>query len=165
MPKFKHGSCWQYRGRTVSLELSLGSDSVVLDSDRLRVQTKKMSTHDLRKVLKAWFVGEAETLLTNRTQHFASCLGIEPSQIQLRQYRAMWGQCNSCREIAYDWRIIMAPDPVIDYLVIHELCHLAHFDHSSYFWRLVGSLQPTYTESKAWLRSNAHWIKQTLERY
>lgn len=57
----------------------------------------------------------------------------------------------------------MAPDPVIDYLVIHGLCHLAHFDHSIDFWRLVSSLKPTYTESKAWLRLNAHWIKQTFE--
>ena len=163
IPQFEHGSCWQYRGRTVSLELSLGSNLVVLESDRLRVQTKKMGTHDLRKVLKAWFIREAETLLTNRTRHFADCLGVEPSKIQLRQYRAMWGRCNSRHEIAYDWRIIMAPDPVIDYLVIHELCHLAYFDHSPHFWRLVGSLQPTYEESKAWLRSNAHWIKQTFE--
>lgn len=59
----------------------------------------------------------------------------------------------------------MAPDPVIDYLVIHELCHLAHFDHSPDFWRLVGSLQPKYQVSKAWLRSNLHWIKQTFEGY
>ncbi len=102
VPKFNDGSFWQYRGRTVSLELSLGSNSVVLDSDRLGVQTKKMSTHDLRKLLKAWLVREAETLLTNRTQHFATCLGVEPSQIQLRQYRAMWGRCNSRHELAYD---------------------------------------------------------------
>ena len=65
----------------------------------------------------------------------------------------MWGRCNFRHEIAYDWRIIMAPDPVIDYLVIHQLCHLAYFDHSPHFWRLVGSLQPTYEESKPWLRS------------
>ena len=163
IPEFEHGSCWQYRGRTVSLELSLGSNLVVLESDRLRIQTKKMGTHDLRKALKAWFIREAETLLTNRTRYFADCLGVEPSKIQLRRYRAMWGRCNSRHEIAYDWRIIMAPDSVIDYLVIHELCHLAHFDHSPHFWRLVGSLQPTYQESKAWLQSNAHWIKQTFE--
>ena len=62
--QFEYGYCRKYRGHTVFLELSLGSNSVVLDSDRLRVQTKKMSTHDLRKVLKAWFVREAETLLT-----------------------------------------------------------------------------------------------------
>ena len=62
--QFEYGSCRQYQGHTVFLELSLGSNSVVLDSDRLPVQTKKMSTHDLRKVLKAWFVREAETLLT-----------------------------------------------------------------------------------------------------
>ena len=165
VPQFEHGSCWQYRGRTVSLELSLGSNSVVLESDRLRVQSRKMGVRYLRTVLKDWFIREAETLLTNRTQHFADCLGVEPSKIQLRQYRAMWGRCNSRHEIAYDWRIIMAPDSVVDYLVIHELCHLAHFDHSPHFWRLVRSLQPTYQKSVAWLRSNAHWIKQTFEGY
>ena len=67
IPQFEHGSCWQYRGQTVSLELSLGENSVALELDRLRVQTKKMGAHDLRKVLKAWFIREAETLLTNRT--------------------------------------------------------------------------------------------------
>ena len=122
-----------------------------------------MSAHDLRNELKAWFVTEAETLFTDRTQHFATCLGVEPSKIQLRQYRAMWGRCNLCYEIAYDWRIIMAPDPMIDYLLIHELCHIAHFDHSPDFLRLVGSLQPASKESKAWLRSNAYLIKQTFE--
>ena len=78
IPQFEHGSCWQYRGRTVFLELGLGANSVALESDRLRVQTKKMGAHDLRKVLKAWFIREAETLLTNRTRHFADCLGVEP---------------------------------------------------------------------------------------
>ena len=143
----------------------MGSNSVVLESDRLHVQTKKMGAHDFRKVLKAWFIREADTLLTNRTRHFAHCLGVEPSKIQLRQYCAKWGRCNLRHEIAYDWRIIMASDPVIDYLMFHELCHLAYFDHSPHFWRLVGSLLPTYEKSKAWLRSNAHWIKQTFEGY
>ena len=65
-----------------------------------------------------------------------------------------------CRgEVAYDWRVIVAPDRVLDYLVIHELCHLKHFDHSRSFWSLVESQQPEYRDSRVWLTQHAAFVK------
>ena len=161
-PDYESGSIWQLRGQGFVLELSVGPRSVVLDTDRLRVKTDSMDTEKVKGILKSWYIQQAEDCLLGRTQHFASCLGVKPSRVQLRQYRSQWGRCNSRQEIAFDWRVIMAPDSVIDYLVIHELCHIKHFNHSSDFWSLVGSLQPNYRESKDWLRANSYWIKQTF---
>ena len=161
-PDYESGSIWQLRGQRFVLELSIGPRSVILGTEQLRVKADSIGTEKVKSILKSWYIQQAEDCLLRRTQHFASRLGVKPSRVQLRQYRSQWGRCNSRQEIAFDWRVIMAPDPVIDYLVIHELCHIKQFNHSSDFWSLVGSLQPNYRESKDWLRANSYWIKQTF---
>jgi predicted metal-dependent hydrolase len=155
----ENGSLWRFRGQTLRLKLCTGREHVATDDVYLTVSA---GTDDFRHVLKAWYIDKAEEHLLNRTNYFSQQMNLSPSKVQLKAYRSMWGRCNSRQEIAYDWRIIQAPDAVIDYLVVHELAHLRHFDHSSAFWHLVGSHVPTFPEAKHWLRANAYWMKQTL---
>ena len=123
------------------LELSIGPRSVILGTEQLRVKADSIGTEKVKSILKSWYIQQAEDCLLRRTQHFASRLGVKPSRVLLRQYRSQWGRCNSRQEIAFDWRVVMAPDPVIDYLVIHELCHIKHFNHSSDFWAWLALCQ------------------------
>ncbi len=68
----------------------------------------------------------------------------------------MGGTCNSKRELTFNWKLAMAPLDVIDYIVIHEMCHMVHMNHDRSFWRLVGKYMPNYDEKQAWL-ANSHW--------
>jgi len=159
VPSFEDGSLWRFRGQALRLKLREGQEHVVMDDKYLTVC---LNAGDARQTLEAWYFKQAEEYLLNRTNYFAELTGLRPRKVELKAYRSMWGRCNSRREIAYDWRVIQSPDLVIDYLVIHELSHLRHFNHHVDFWELVRSFQPNYEDSKAWLRANANWVKRTF---
>ena len=156
---FEDGSLWRFRGQALQLKLREGQEYVVMDDNYLTVY---LNARDARQTLEAWYFKQAEQYLLNRTNYFSEQMGLRPRKVQLKAYRSMWGRCNSRHEIAYDWRVIQAPDSAIDYLVIHELAHLRHFNHSDDFWTLVGLFQPDYQDSKAWLKANANRVKHTF---
>ena len=85
---------------------------------------------------------------------------LTPSKIKIRQYKARWGSCNSRKEVSLNYLLMMAPLWVIDYVIIHELCHLVHMNHSSQFWALVKLHCPDYNTAKQWLithQKDLHW--------
>lgn len=84
----------------------------------------------------------------------AARLGRKLGRITLRDPRARWGSCTSAGDLMFSWRLILAPDPVLDYVAAHEAAHLAHMDHSPRFWAEVAGLCPDYAEARAWLRRN-----------
>lgn len=155
-PSVENGALWRFRGHTLQLTLDEGQEHVVMDDTHLNVFS---STGDFGRVLKAWYFSQAEQHLLERTHHFSKQMDVSPRKVQLKAYRSMWGRCNSRQELAYDWRVIQAPDSVIDYLVVHELAHLRHFNHSPAFWQLVGLHMPAFRDAKQWLRENARVIK------
>ena len=69
----------------------------------------------------------------------------------MRDQRSRWGSCSSKGALSFNWRLVLAPHDVLDYVVVHEVCHLVEHHHGAAFWRLVGSAAPGYRESKAWL--------------
>jgi predicted metal-dependent hydrolase len=159
MSSFEAGAMRHFRGQALRLKFEVGQERVAMDDNFLTVYS---DVGDARQMMEAWYFEQAEQYLLNRTNYFSEQMNLRPRKVQLKAYRSIWGRCNSRHEIAYDWRVIQAPDSAIDYLVIHELAHLRHFNHSDDFWTLVGSFQPDYQDSKAWLKANAHWVKHTF---
>ena len=81
-----------------------------------------------------------------------SCrLGVAYRRITIRDTRSRWGSCSTTGTLSFSWRLALAPREILDYVVVHELCHLRHHDHSRRFWSLVGEVWPQYREHKAWL--------------
>uniref|UniRef100_UPI0018AB9FA7 M48 family metallopeptidase n=1 Tax=Clostridium tertium TaxID=1559 RepID=UPI0018AB9FA7 len=72
----------------------------------------------------------------------------------IKDQKSLWGSCNSRREIRLNWRLVLMPQFVMDYIIIHELCHIKQMNHSKEFWKLVESHCPNYKESKYWLKEN-----------
>lgn len=93
----------------------------------------------------------AETLLPRILEH-AEETNLHPVSVNLSDAKTFWGVCRKRSGIRLNWRLIGAPDQVIDYVCIHELCHLRHADHSSDFWTLVNRLTPHTAEAKLWLK-------------
>jgi predicted metal-dependent hydrolase len=81
-------------------------------------------------------------------------LGVEPARIQVRDQRTRWGSCSARGTLSFNWRLALAPFEVLDYVVVHELCHLREPNHSRRFWSLVESRRPGWREQRAWLREH-----------
>ncbi len=109
---------------------------------------------NVRNRLATWYVGLALKKIKERLPLFAKEVGASPRRVTIKAMKSRWGSCSSRGSISFAWNIIMAPEPVLDYLVVHELCHLVHHDHSAEYWELVGSVIPDYSEKRKWLRQN-----------
>ena len=102
--------------------------------------------------IKAWYRHQAETVLGETTDRFAVLMGVVPRSVAVREYKSQWGSCNSRGDIRYNSRLVMAPAEVIDYVVVHELGHLLHLNHSSQYWERVGEILPDHRARRKWLR-------------
>lgn len=96
----------------------------------------------------------ARTHLAEAVDRYAAALGETPAKITLRDTRSRWGSCSSRGDLMFSWRLVMAPQEVLDYVAAHEVAHLRHMDHSSRFWAVVGDLMPEYAPRRAWLRTD-----------
>lgn len=126
----------------------------------IQLSTEQASPKEaLQKALNSFYLETARTHLSARTEHFAGLLNLPYNQIRLKDTKSRWGSCSAKKNLNYNYRIILAPKPVIDYLVVHEVCHLMHLDHSQKFWDLVEFLMPDYSIHKKWLCDNGHNLK------
>jgi predicted metal-dependent hydrolase len=94
---------------------------------------------------------EARERIAMIAQSEARALGVTYSRITLRDQRSRWGSCSSKGTLSFNWRLVLAPHDVLDYVVVHEICHLRELHHGPSFWKLVESRRPAYRESKRWL--------------
>ena len=101
-----------------------------------------------------WLKAEAEKVLRERVEKYSSLTGTSYSSLQLSDARARWGSCGTKGSLNFAWRLIMCPISVIDYIVVHELSHIAYKNHSEGFWARVKTLLPNYTEQQDWLKVN-----------
>jgi predicted metal-dependent hydrolase len=83
-------------------------------------------------------------------------LGVDPRRIRIADQRTRWGSCSAKGTLSFSWRLALAPWEVLDYVVVHELCHLRELNHGARFWALLESVRPRYREPKAWLDRHGH---------
>lgn len=101
--------------------------------------------------LDRWMRARAGEIIPERVRHYAERLGLAPRRITLKTLKSKWGSCSSLGNLNFNWKLIRAPLPVIDYLAVHELCHLRHHNHSPAFWAAVAREYPQYKEQDRWL--------------
>jgi predicted metal-dependent hydrolase len=99
-----------------------------------------------------WYRREAATLLAQRVGSFAARLGLTPPPLELRPWRRRWGECRIDGHLRFNWRLILLPPDIVDYVVVHELAHLLVPGHTPAFWRQVGKYLPDYAERRRWLK-------------
>lgn len=96
----------------------------------------------------------ARRVIAERIGVYEKHIPVKHNMVRIKNQKTRWGSCSSKKNLNFNFRIIMAPIEIVDYIVVHELCHLVHMNHSKDFWRLVGSIIPDYEERKKWLREN-----------
>ena len=96
----------------------------------------------------------AKSVLAQRTAYFARQVGVTYGRITVRDQKTRWGSCSQTGNLNFNFRLILAPSEVLDYVVVHELCHRRQMNHSAQFWQEVAQVLPDYRERKAWLTEN-----------
>jgi len=109
-----------------------------------------------RKLFERWYREQAHIYLAERVIYFAHLYSFQYKNIRISSARTRWGSCSARGTLSFTWRLIMSPPEIIDYVVIHELAHTVHHNHSPDFWGLVGSILPDYAEKRKWLKHNSH---------
>lgn len=86
-------------------------------------------------------------------------MGVQPNGVGIKTFKSRWGSCTVQGKLEFNWQIVLAPNRMVDYVVIHELCHLIHHDHSAQFWKEVARVMPEYGECRQWLKMNGEELR------
>ncbi len=119
---------------------------------------RKTDPTQARKWFLRWYQEKALAYFTDRARAFEAKFIDQPYQIKLSNARTRWGSCSSQRIIRLSWRLIMAPPDIIDSVIVHELAHFVHQNHSKEFWNLVSRECPDYKKAHKWLRNSGHLL-------
>ncbi len=119
----------------------------------LQVVSLSLADSAPRSLVEAWYRREANRCLSARMAPYGRVLGVAPKRISIRAQRTRWGSCSSQGTICLNWRLLLLPADLCDYILVHELCHLRHLDHSANFWALVESVFCDYAEREDRLES------------
>jgi predicted metal-dependent hydrolase len=112
-----------------------------------------------RKVFVDWYRNMALRELAERVRHYSSRTGLIPKHITITDARTRYGSCSAVNRVSFSWRLIMAPYPAIDYVILHELAHIKVKNHSPQFWAFLETICPGWKEQRKWLRENGHTLK------
>ncbi len=163
------GETFAYLGRSLELRVGEGPKGVVRAGDWLMAWAPGHLPEDVQETIVqeqvlAWYKARADEVLREATTRHAAALGAKAGaklgRIAIKDFKSQWGRCTARGDIAYCWRIVMAPREVVEYLAAHEVSHLVHRNHSPRFWACVASLMPNYKGAKAWLKKNGRdlWL-------
>lgn len=147
-------------GEMYSIEYIDADKNKVKIKDRIIQVSSSSKNHrdNLIKFLKEALLEEIQDMaLFLRKKH-----NLHFSKIRITNNKSKWGSCSSKKVIAFNWRLIFAPKEILDYLVVHEMCHIAEMNHSKNFWNLVERILPEYKSSKSWLKANGGRLHQYL---
>jgi len=153
--QFVSGESFSYLGRNYRLKVLQGNyQPIKLTNGRFTITLRAGADNPdlIQDSLFSWYKQHAEIKLTEKAKRYAEMMGVKFNSVGLKTYRSRWGSCSVEGDITFNWKIIMAPNRIVDYVVAHELCHLIHHDHSPKFWREVERIMPNYAECKDWLK-------------
>jgi predicted metal-dependent hydrolase len=156
--EFVSGEVFFCLGRSHPLKIESGLyPAIQLHQDELVVSVRDKNVDNaqaIKQLLIKWFKQKSEVSLKDKTEHYSKIIGVNPSSVTIKSFKARWGSCSVTAGIQYNWKIIIAPDRIVDYVVIHELCHILHHNHSPAFWKTVERYCHDYRDCSAWLKIN-----------
>ena len=103
---------------------------------------------------------KAEEILRKRTLYFAKMMGVQFNRITIKEQKTRWGSCSNSHNLNFNWKLVLAPPEVLDYVVVHELCHIKEMNHSNAFWSEVEKVLPDYKTRRTWLKENGWMLSQ-----
>lgn len=154
--KFREGEVYFYLGKPYNLRFAgKTKDTVWLCGNEIFMDENVSGEKRRRDELEKWYRKQAKKRIPDRTRCYAEITGESPNRIIVKNQKKRWGSCSSLKNLNFNWKLIMLPQEIIDYVIIHELCHLKEMNHSKRFWQHVEEIMPDYRERRKWLKDNA----------
>ena len=158
--EFISGESFSLFGRNLYLKvLEGGKVGTQLIDDYLITTVRTSEIGDLRKsriktYLEKWYIHEAYQKLEEKVMRYSKIIRVFPREIKVRNYKTRWGSCDTKGRLTFNFHLIKAPHEIVDYVVIHELCHMIQPNHSKFFWNEVARFDPSFKNHKKWLKLN-----------
>lgn len=156
--EYKNGEGFLYLGRGHRLLLTgEQNEPLLLKNGRFCLRRDLVEAGDIapaKSAFREFYTRRGNDRLRQRVSYFAPKVGVDAKDIDIRELGNRWASWSPNGNLAFHWRCMMAPQTVIDYIVVHELCHFHHADHTDAFWNEVDKVMPQYRERKEWLRKN-----------
>ncbi len=137
-------------------QISLAGDDLNVGVPHLKYRdfNSEAKHPELAKPLRDFYRHQGRSFIEQRTADFAKKMQLFPRELSFRSQKTRWGSCSADGNLSFNWRLIVAPREVIEYVIVHELAHLKHHDHSAHFWHVVASQIPNYKILRKWLKDN-----------
>lgn len=157
-PPLVSGHVLPFAGERLRLAVSIGAPSgryrAARSGDALALVVHDDADETIRRALEAWYRHQARAVFAERLAACNAAYGFAYGRVSIKEQKSRWGSCSRRGNLNFNWRLLLAPLPVLDYVVVHELCHLKELNHSERFWRLVARGCPDYRTHRRWLHDN-----------
>ncbi|MEK3889821.1 M48 family metallopeptidase [Bacillus sp. FSL K6-3431] len=152
---YEYGESFLLLGKNYPIQIfqdiNITKEHVVFEEGKLHIYVKQSDPAKIKQTLKRFYYQRCKALVEKSVSSYQSNFKIKPRSIRISDSKTTWGTCDSNLHLTFNWRLAMAPREVIDYVVVHEMCHMVHLNHDRSFWRLVGKIMPDYKEKENWL--------------
>ena len=150
------GELLLYLGEAYPLEIVKRQEKALLLDEKFKLA--EAAQGNAKAAFEHWYREQAKQVLSERVQLYADQYGLQYKKIGITSARTRWGSCGTNGSLNFSWRLILAPLTVIDYVVVHELAHTLHHNHSQRFWKRVEKIMPDYKERRKWLRKDGQQL-------
>ncbi len=157
LSELKNGSVLMFKGKSYNLQIfKLGrKNKVYFDGDFVIAYVKDIDNREeLANLIEDFYREYARKVFEEKVKIFAEKMQVSYGRISIKEQKTRWGSCSSKGNLNFNWKVVKAPEFVIDYLVVHELAHRKEMNHSDRFWNVVESTLPDYKKGKEWLKVN-----------
>lgn len=156
--EYRNGEGFLYLGRSYRLSLVADQDEPLLLRNGRFCLRRNLVDHGevaaAKTAFREYFIARCRERLVQRVCYYAPKVGVTPRGVDVRDLGHRWASCSPRGNLAFHWKCMMAPPTIIDYIVVHELCHLHSLDHTEAFWNEMDKVMPDYYERKEWLKKN-----------
>ncbi|OHE64289.1 MAG: metal-dependent hydrolase [Treponema sp. GWB1_62_6] len=156
--EFKSGEGFLYLGRAYRLLLVAEQDEPLqLKGGRFLLRRDLVEKGEIdatRTAFRDYYIARGLERIRKRVEYYAPKVGVQPADVDIRDLGNRWASCSPSGALAFNWKCMMAPLTIIDYVVVHELCHFHYSDHTDAFWNEVDKVIPDYRDRKEWLRKH-----------
>ncbi len=155
--EYINGESFLYCGTDYLLQIiddsSVKKPITKIEQEKFIVYTNTRDQEKIKTSMKEWYKNKTFEKVVERIEYFQRYFNVKPNTIKAKEQKKRWASCSSKRNLMFNWRCIMAPVWVLDYIVVHEMCHMVHMNHSKDFWCLVEKIIPDYKKRKEWLKN------------
>lgn len=156
--EYKSGEGFLYLGRSYRLSLVADQEEpILLKNGRFRLRRDLVEEGEIaaaKEAFREYYMQRGRGRIAARVGYYSPKVGVKPAAVDVRELGNRWASCSPTAKLNFHWKCMMAPQTIIDYIVVHELCHLHHQDHTDAFWNEVDKVMPEFRERKEWLRKN-----------